>query len=175
MRDPANPEPHSLAPDAPPGDPADRRDRSRLQTHRTYLRRMLLLPVILAIALIVVPMLGREWLVRREYFAAMQQLSLSIEAFRNAHNRLPTLEQLITFDLKSRNLQPHRVNYPDTYIPNDIPGDMVLAYSPNPRIRFLQPRHCVLYADGSIEWIDSQQLAPLLEQRLQFLNKATLR
>ena len=175
MLDPENAESHSSIPDAPLADPTNRRERSQLQTRRTYLRRMLIFPVILAIVLIFVLMLGRERLVRREYLAAMQQLGISIEAFRNAHNRLPAPEQLITFDLKSRSLQADKVHYPDTYIPNDIPGDMVLAYAPKPHMRFLQAKHCVLYANGSIEWLDTQQLTPLLERRLQFLNKATLR
>ena len=141
---------------------------------RANVMRTLVVPVLLGIVLVVLLLVGREWLIKREFADGMKRLGEQIDTFVQTHGRFPSPEQVKKFDLKSRSLGEDRVSYPDTAIPQEPPPRMLLAHSPELDLKILSGGYVVLYVDGGTAWVDAQRLEELLRERNQLFSRSIM-
>jgi len=147
---------------------------SSVQQHRrSSMIRMLTISVVIAALVIVLPLLGREWLARRECINGMKELGQQITEFEKTYNHLPSREQILEFELKSR-LNVNNVKYDKMQILPDSPDDTPLAYYPLIKLRFISSGHAMLERSGQVRWINEKALQEKLEQRERHYNSKIL-
>ncbi len=141
-----------------------------VQSRRTSLLRMLLLPLLLALVLIVFIMMGRDRLVQNNYLEGMQELGRQIQQYQAVHKKLPTKQEITTFPIYKRmNLQA--IQYDETHIISGCPDDTILAYTNPIQLRFRKSGLAALSVGGKVDWIDQEELKRRLEVRERYYNQ----
>ena len=140
---------------------------------RRNLLRKLLIPIVFAMMVLALVLLGREWLARHECLSGMRELGQRVRAFEESHGRLPSREQVLEFELHSR-LKMKSVNYDETRILPDSQPDTPLAYSSPIKLRYLRGGRAVLECSGTVRWLDEETFQQRLARRERLYNARIL-
>ena len=156
--------------------PAANVQRSRQKARRSRFMRMLLLPILLGLVFIVLVFLIHDLFVKNEYIHNMEKIGQQITTFKNEHNQtLPSHQEFLRFEIRSRNLRIRDVHYDKSLILEDSPAETILAHTPRLNLRLLPGGHAVLYVNGNVEWVTPAKLQRLLDDRQQQYNRNILR
>jgi hypothetical protein len=158
--------PHSS--DVPPGIV-----KTVATSRRISLLRMLILPLVLALALILFLMVGRDQLVKNEFMNGLHELNHQIMEFKSKQNKLPNSQQFQDFTIKAR-LNIQGVHYDEKKILEDSPPETILAYTNHINLRFLPDGLAALSLGGDVEWINQNELMRRLETREKYYNSKIL-
>lgn len=156
-------------------EPGHQRGDNRFhQTRRNRFIRKTIFTAFLALGLVMLLFVGREWLYRNGYRSAMSQLAEQISDFRESHQCLPSREQMLKFELHTR-VSPETINYEPAHIIDSSPSDTLLAYSPPLDLKFLPGDYAVLLLDGSVHWLSRPELEEKIKMRDRHYNASILR
>lgn len=137
---------------------------AKLRQRRRYFLKNLLLPAMVSLVVILLVVLTRDMIYKQEYIKGMQQLARKIQDFNLQHNRLPSLEEVGTFELGSR-VRVIPMDYEPSHIYDDSPGETILTYYPSEDFQFFLHGHAAIYLNGQVEWLDWQELDQKLKKR----------
>ncbi|MCH9021551.1 MAG: hypothetical protein IID32_02165 [Planctomycetes bacterium] len=143
---------------------------------RRFLQR-LVVPIVLAVVLVMVVLVGRERVARQAYDVFLEKISAMIIEYRSGHDgQFPSQEELTSFELKARNLTLWEVHYNGDRILNESPPDTILLYTPYLDLWFYPSGHAVLYLDldGKTAWLGREELEQKLLEDKQDYNRRVL-
>lgn len=144
--------------------------RSRRKTTRKRLSYLLLTTLVMVGTVWVL----REPMARREMLSGMGQLGHHITYYQTTHKKLPSTDDILSFNIYSRSLSLTGIQYqPDHILPNS-PPETILANSPLREFNLLPSGHAVLRVDGQTEWLRPADLAARLTDRQKRFNAARL-
>ena len=145
------------------------------RARRSRFLQRLVVPVVLAVVLVMMVLVGRERIARQAYDVFLERLSAMIVEYRSGHDgELPSQDELTSFELKARNLTLWEVHYNGDRIFNDSPADTILIWTPYLDLWFYPSGHAVLYLDGQSAWLGREELEQKLLEDKQFYNRRVL-
>ena len=157
-------------------DPAANVQRSLQKARRSRFRRMLLIPILFGLVFIVLVFLIHDLFVKNEYIHNMERIGRQITSFKNEHNHtLPSHQEFLRFEIRSHNLRINDIHYDKSLILKDGSAETILAYTTKLNLRLLSDGHAILYVNGNVEWVTSDKLQQLLNNRQQQYNRNILR
>ena len=145
------------------------------RTRRNQFLRRLVIPVVPAVVLVLLVLVGRERVARQDYDASLAQLNAMIVAYRAGHHgQLPSQDELTSFELNARNLRLWDVHYNGDRILSESPPHTILLYTPYLDLWFYPGGHAVLYLDGQTAWLGREELEQKLLEDKQYYNTRVL-
>lgn len=105
-----------------------------------------------------------------DYLQAMKAISQQFLAFKKEYDRLPRQTEFAEFEIRTRYLRMHAIQYEPDWLTDKAPGDLIAAYSHAARLQFSTDRHAVLLLNGSVSWLTSDELDKALTVRRQRYN-----
>ena len=145
------------------------------RTRRNQFLRRLVIPIVLAVVLVVMVLVGRERVARQDFDMSLAKLYEMIVEYRSGHDgELPSQDELTLFELNARNLRLWEVHYNGDRILSDSPADTILLYTPYLDLWFYPSGHAVLYFDGQTAWLGREELEQKLLEDKQFYNRRVL-
>ena len=145
------------------------------RTRRSQFLRRLVVPIVLAVLVLVLVLVGRERVARQDYDASLERLSEMIVEYKSGHDgQLPSQDELTSFELNARKLRTWDLHYSGDRILNDSPADTILLYTPYLDLLIYSSGHAVLYLDGETAWLSREELEQKLLKDKQFYNRRVL-
>lgn len=136
---------------------------------RSRVLQRLVVTAVLAVALVMVFLVGKEWFRRRDYLRGMRGFAEQVQAFRNEHGHWPSREQADSFKRYAR-IGLQNIEYKPWLVPKDAPPETVLAYLPLVDLTFLAGGHAAMDVSGRVYWLDDDELKRRLREREQLYN-----
>jgi len=146
------------------------------RARRSQFLRRLVIPIVLAVLVLVLVLVGRERIARQDYETSLEKLHAMIVEYRAGHHdgKLPSQDELTTFELNARNLKVWDLHYNVDRDLSDWPADMILLYTPYLDLWFYPSGHVVLYLDGQRAWLGRDEIEQKLLEDKQFYNRRVL-
>ena len=142
-------------------------ERSVRSWRHANFKRMFLVPIVFALIFVGLVFVGHDLFAKNECIEGMKTIGELIKAYQEKNGRLPDRKSFEQFDLGRRNLSASKVVYDNNLIPQQGPGDTVLAHTEKLKLRFLRGKHVVLYLDGEVRWVEGEVLDKQLKHREQ--------
>gem|GEM_PF-2334862 len=139
------------------------------QKRRKRVIRRLILTALLALAMVMLFLVGREWFNRRDYLRGMRGFSEQIMAFHDQDHRWPSPEKVAQFKSKARIKAAH-IKYEPSLVPKNAPAETLLAYLPLLNMTFLPKGHAAMDVTGRVCWLTDDELESRLAQRQRLYN-----
>lgn len=153
---------------------SDRNRAGKVEKRRQrVLRRMLIVPLLLALVLILVLVMVRDVQLKNGYRKAMQQLHRNISIYADENGRLPTAEDLAEFDW-THDISLGNIEYDNTRISLKASPKTILAHSGLIAFKLLQDQYAVLYLNGDVVWLSAEQFQQEWSQHEQKINRSAL-
>ena len=145
------------------------------RTRRSRFLRRLVIPIVLAVLVLAVVLVGRERVARQDYETSMAKMYAMIVEYRASHDEYyPSQDELALFELNARSLMVFDLHYNGDRILNESPAETILLYTPYLDLRLYSSGHAVLYLDGHTEWLGRTLLEQKLLEDKQFYNRMVL-
>ena len=140
------------------------------RTRRKSFRSMLVVPVLLAIVLLVLVLIGREVGVKKEILYGLEQFRDLVAEYQAENGRLPSREYVHSMDLSAR-VSVGSFAYNGEELSVDSPEDSILVYSSLLEFQFLASARAVLYLSGELAWRSDEQFEEEMAVQTQRLNR----
>ncbi len=135
---------------------------------KSYIKRMVFIPVITAVAFIVMVVLGHDYFTRHEFMRHVMLANSRIVEYKSQTGSLPSNSEFLNIDTNSRGVNINRMHYDEEMILDNSAPDTIMIYTSAVSLRFLRDGHVVGYVDGSVKWLSPDELQTQLEERRRF-------